>query len=176
LTGMAAERSIRIATFNVNGINGRLPRLLEWLREAETDVACLQEIRTSDAKFPVTAIEDAGYGAIWHGQRAHHGVAVLAKGDRRSRFGGVYLGIPRTRRRATSRRELGVSSSHRSISRTAIRCRRRISTTSFAGSSGSLRTRKNSANPPRVMCSPETSTSSRPISISTTPTGGASTQ
>jgi exodeoxyribonuclease III len=77
---MAAERSIRIATFNVNGINGRLPRLLEWLRETETDVACLQEIRTSDAKFPVTAIEDAGYGAIWHGQRAHHGVAVLAKG------------------------------------------------------------------------------------------------
>jgi exodeoxyribonuclease III len=71
---------LKIATFNVNGVNGRLPRLLEWLDEARPDVACLQEIKTGDATFPAQALEAAGYGAIWHGQRAHHGVAILARG------------------------------------------------------------------------------------------------
>lgn len=71
---------MRIATFNVNGVKGRLPRLLEWLHETRPDVVCLQEIKTGDATFPAQAIEDAGYGAIWHGQRAHHGVAILARG------------------------------------------------------------------------------------------------
>ena len=73
--------SMKIATFNVNGVNGRLPRLLEWLAESGPDVACLQEIKTDDTKFPAKAIEAAGYGAIWHGQRAHHGVAILARGQ-----------------------------------------------------------------------------------------------
>src|SRR5436190_11453886 len=72
---------MKIATYNVNGVNGRLPRLLEWLRETSPDIACLQELKTDDTKFPARAIEDAGFGAIWHGQRAHHGVAVLAKGE-----------------------------------------------------------------------------------------------
>ena len=72
---------IKIATYNVNGVNGRLPRLLEWLRETSPDIACLQELKTDDTKFPARAIEDAGFGAIWHGQRAHHGVAVLAQGE-----------------------------------------------------------------------------------------------
>jgi exodeoxyribonuclease III len=72
---------VKIATYNVNGVNGRLPRLLEWLRETRPDVACLQEIKTDDSKVPARAIEDAGYGAIWHGQRAHHGVAILARGE-----------------------------------------------------------------------------------------------
>jgi exodeoxyribonuclease III len=71
---------MKIATFNVNGVKGRLPRLLEWLAETQPDVACLQEIKTGDATFPAKAIEDAGYGAIWHGQRSHHGVAILARG------------------------------------------------------------------------------------------------
>ena len=71
---------MKVATFNVNGVNGRLPRLLEWLAETEPDVACLQEIKTGDATFPALAIEAAGYRAIWHGQRAHHGVAILARG------------------------------------------------------------------------------------------------
>src|SRR5687767_7106804 len=73
--------SMKIATYNVNGVNGRLPRLIEWLRETSPDVVCLQELKTDDAKFPVRAIEDAGFGAVWHGQRAHHGVAILAKGE-----------------------------------------------------------------------------------------------
>ena len=71
---------MRIATYNVNGVNGRLPRLLEWLGEARPDVACLQEIKTSDDRFPVAALEAAGYGAVVHGQRAHHGVALLTRG------------------------------------------------------------------------------------------------
>src|SRR3954470_14365819 len=73
---------MKIATFNVNGVNGRLPRLLEWLEETRPDVACLQEIKTSDEKFPAPALAAAGYEAIWHGQRSHHGVAILARGER----------------------------------------------------------------------------------------------
>ena len=71
---------MKIATFNVNGVRGRLPRLLEWLAEARPDVACLQEIKTGDATFPAAAIEAAGYRAIWHGQPSHHGVAILVRG------------------------------------------------------------------------------------------------
>ena len=72
---------MRIATYNVNGVNGRLPRLLEWLEETKPDVACLQEIKTGDATFPAAKIAAAGYGAIWHGQKSHHGVAILARGE-----------------------------------------------------------------------------------------------
>jgi exodeoxyribonuclease-3 len=71
---------MRIATFNVNGINGRLPLLLEWLDETRPDVACLQELKAPDEKFPARAIEKAGYGAIWHGQARWNGVALLARG------------------------------------------------------------------------------------------------
>jgi exodeoxyribonuclease III len=71
---------VKIATFNVNGINGRLPRLLEWLEESRPDVACLQELKAPDDKFPERAIEKAGYGAIWHGQSRWNGVAMLARG------------------------------------------------------------------------------------------------
>jgi exodeoxyribonuclease-3 len=56
---------VRIATFNVNGVNGRLPVLLKWLNDTKHDIVCLQELKTSDEKFPADAIRDAGYGAIW---------------------------------------------------------------------------------------------------------------
>ena len=72
---------MKIATFNVNGISARLPRLLEWLEREQPDVACLQELKAPDAKFPALAIEQAGYGAIWHGQVSWNGVAILAKGE-----------------------------------------------------------------------------------------------
>ena len=72
---------MKIASYNVNGVNGRLPRLLEWLNETQPDIVCLQELKTDDSKFPAKAIAGAGYGAIWHGQRAHHGVAILARGE-----------------------------------------------------------------------------------------------
>ena len=71
---------MKIATFNVNGITSRLPRVLEWLAESQPDVACLQELKTSDATFPEQAFVDAGYGAVWHGQKGFNGVAVLVKG------------------------------------------------------------------------------------------------
>ncbi len=72
---------MKIATFNVNGITARLPRLLEWLEETSPDIACLQELKTSDETFPVAALNDLGYSAVWHGQKSWNGVAVLAKGD-----------------------------------------------------------------------------------------------
>src|SRR5689334_7371009 len=70
---------MKIATFNVNGINGRLELLLRWLAEAEPDVVCLQELKAPDERFPQAAIEKAGYGAIWQGQRSWNGVAILAR-------------------------------------------------------------------------------------------------
>ncbi|AUW59938.1 exodeoxyribonuclease III [Sphingobium sp. SCG-1] len=72
---------MRIATFNINGIKARLPRLIEWLNETQPDVACLQEIKTSDETFPAKDIEAAGYGVIWHGQKGFNGVAILARGQ-----------------------------------------------------------------------------------------------
>ena len=59
-----------------------MPRLLEWLDESRPDIACLQEIKTADPTFPAAPIEAAGYGVVFHGQRSHHGVAVLSRGDK----------------------------------------------------------------------------------------------
>jgi exodeoxyribonuclease-3 len=70
---------MRIATFNVNGIGARLPALLQWLDESKPDVVCLQELKAPQEKFPEQAINDAGYGAIWHGQKSWNGVAILAR-------------------------------------------------------------------------------------------------
>jgi exodeoxyribonuclease-3 len=71
---------MRVATFNVNGIGSRLPALLQWLDESRPDVACLQELKAPQEKFPEAAIRDAGYGVIWHGQKSWNGVAILARG------------------------------------------------------------------------------------------------
>jgi exodeoxyribonuclease-3 len=72
---------MKIATYNVNGVNGRLPVLLRWLEETNPDVVCLQELKAPQEKFPEQAIIDAGYNAIWHGQKQWNGVAILAKAD-----------------------------------------------------------------------------------------------
>ena len=71
---------MRIATFNINGVNTRLQNLLRWLEAEAPDVVCLQEIKCSDAAFPRAELEAAGYGAIWRGQGRDHGVAILARG------------------------------------------------------------------------------------------------
>ncbi len=71
---------MKIATFNINNVNKRLPNLLDWLRDARPDVACLQELKATDEAFPIAAIKAAGYGAVWHGQRSWNGVAILARG------------------------------------------------------------------------------------------------
>jgi exodeoxyribonuclease III len=70
---------MRIATFNVNSVNARLPNLLDWLGEASPDVVCLQEIKCEEAKFPRDAIEDAGYTCYISGQKSYNGVAILSK-------------------------------------------------------------------------------------------------
>jgi exodeoxyribonuclease-3 len=71
---------MRIATYNVNGINGRLGNLLGWLDETALDIVCLQELKAPDEKFPAAALRAAGYGAVWHGQKSWNGVAILARG------------------------------------------------------------------------------------------------
>jgi len=72
---------MKIATYNVNGVNGRLPVLLRWLDETKPDIACLQELKAPDEKFPLQAIQDAGYHAIWQGQKSWNGVAILSRHD-----------------------------------------------------------------------------------------------
>ncbi len=71
---------MKIATYNVNGVNGRLPVLLRWLAETQPDIVCLQELKAPQEKFPEGAINEAGYNAIWNGQKSWNGVAILARG------------------------------------------------------------------------------------------------
>ena len=70
---------MKIATYNVNGIRARLPVLLRWLEQESPDVVCLQELKAPDDKFPEKEIEEAGYSAIWHGQKSWNGVAILSR-------------------------------------------------------------------------------------------------
>ena len=72
---------MKIATFNVNGITARFPALLRWLEQTKPDVVCLQELKAPDERFPEAAIRDAGYAAVWHGQKSWNGVAILSKGE-----------------------------------------------------------------------------------------------
>lgn len=72
---------MRIATYNVNGIKARLPRLIEWLDETQPDVVCLQELKSSDETLPIADIEAAGYRGVWHGQKGFNGVAILSRGE-----------------------------------------------------------------------------------------------
>ena len=72
---------MKIVSYNVNGIKARLPRLVEYLTEQQPDIVCLQELKSSDETFPEGDIRAAGYGAVWHGQKAFNGVAILARGS-----------------------------------------------------------------------------------------------
>ncbi len=72
--------SLKIATFNINGIKARMPRLIEWLDETQPDIVCCQELKSSDETMPTKEIEAAGYGFLYHGQKGFNGVAILAKG------------------------------------------------------------------------------------------------
>jgi exodeoxyribonuclease III len=117
---------MKIATFNVNGVNGRLPVLLRWLNEYRPDVACLQELKTPDEKFPSEAVAEAGYDAIWHGQKSYNGVAILSR-----------IGKPMERRRGlpgdpddTHSRYLEAENEAVSICQMAIRPRVPSSSTS----------------------------------------------
>lgn len=70
---------MRVAKYNVNGVNGRLSRLLDWLRETNPDIACLQELKTDDTKFPARALEAAAYGAFWHGKKPRNRTTPAAR-------------------------------------------------------------------------------------------------
>jgi exodeoxyribonuclease-3 len=72
---------VKIATYNINGINKRLPNLMAWLADAAPDVVCLQELKATDRQFPASALADAGYGAVWRGESSWNGVAILARGS-----------------------------------------------------------------------------------------------
>jgi exodeoxyribonuclease III len=85
---------MRIATYNVNGVNGRLPVLLRWLNETKPDVVCLQELKAPQENFPEKAINDAGYNAIWHGQKSWNGVAILARDRQIKELSRVLPGDP----------------------------------------------------------------------------------
>lgn len=76
---MAGKRRLRIASYNINGINSRLQVLLRWLEAFAPDVVGLQELKCTDEAFPREAIEAAGYSAIWHGQKSWNGVALLSR-------------------------------------------------------------------------------------------------
>jgi exodeoxyribonuclease III len=81
-TGLSrgSRRTVKIATFNINNVNRRLPNLLAWLDAAKPDAVCLQELKAEDSAFPEAALQDAGYHAVWQGQRTWNGVAILARG------------------------------------------------------------------------------------------------
>ena len=68
-----------IATFNINHINKRLPNLLRWLKSRKPDIVCLQELKCAQSEFPDTALRKAGYHAVWRGERAWNGVAILSR-------------------------------------------------------------------------------------------------
>lgn len=72
---------MKVVTYNINGIGARLPNLLRWLGETTPDIVCLQELKAPHEKFPESAIRDAGYGVIWHGQKSWNGVAILSRGS-----------------------------------------------------------------------------------------------
>src|SRR5688572_2644113 len=86
--------SLKIATFNVNGIKTRLPHLLLWLEKEQPDIACLQELKALDKEFPSLDIKRAGYGVIWHGQKSWNGVAILARGEEPKESGRGLPGDP----------------------------------------------------------------------------------
>jgi exodeoxyribonuclease III len=85
---------MKIATYNVNGVNGRLPVLLRWLEESKPDIVCLQELKAPQDKFPETAIQNVGYSAIWHGQKSWNGVAILSRGEKPREIRNVLPGDP----------------------------------------------------------------------------------
>jgi len=85
---------MKIATYNVNSINARLPVLLRWLNEAAPDIVCLQELKASEEKFPGDAILSAGYQCIWHGQKSWNGVAILSRHEKPQEIRRVLPGDP----------------------------------------------------------------------------------
>ena len=81
---------MKIATWNVNSVNARLPHLLKWLASAEPDVVCLQETKCVDESFPYQELHDLGYYSAFYGQRSYNGVAIISKHEPKD----VIKGLP----------------------------------------------------------------------------------
>ena len=103
------KRTLRIASYNINGINSRLPVLLRWLEEFQPDVVCLQELKSTDETFPGEGHRGAGYSAIWHGQQSWNGVAILSRVGEPVETRRGLPGDPDTARAATSKRRCAAS-------------------------------------------------------------------
>jgi exodeoxyribonuclease-3 len=127
---------VKIATFNVNNVNRRLPNLLAWLAAAKPDVVCLQELKATDAAFPAAALREAGYGAVWRGQASWNGVAILARDTEPVLTRRRLPGDPSDARAATLRLRSTGCSSAASTCQTEIRSLAPSSPTSWHGSSG----------------------------------------
>ena len=164
---------MKIATFNINNINRRLPNLLRWLRAAKPDVVCLQELKSTDADFPHSAIEKAGYGAVWRGQKTWNGVAILARNadpvlirNRTARRPRRPRGALYRSRRQRHHRHQPLSAERQSAARTEIRLQARMV------QAAADRTPRNSSSRTFPSCWPATTTSRRPRSISIRPNHG----
>ena len=167
---------MRIATYNVNGINGRLANLLGWLKETAPDIACLQELKAPDEKFPAAAIRKAGYGAVWHGQKSWNGVAILRAAREPALIRRGLPGDPDDTHSRYIEAEVDGLIVDVSICRTAIRRRDRNSITSCAGSNGCRNMRAACSRAARRSCSPAITTSCRPISTCTRRSAGSMTR
>ena len=133
---------MRLATWNVNDLGKRLPLLLAWLEATRPDVVALQELKTTDDRFPRDALEQAGYGSLVVGQRTWNGVALLARDAEPVQVRRSLPGDPKDSQARLSRLRSAASSSRRSTCRTATRGPGRSSTTRWRGSGGSWRTRR----------------------------------
>jgi exodeoxyribonuclease III len=100
---MAKKNTLRIASYNINGITTRLQILLRWLNEFRPHVVGLQELKTTHENFPAEAIRDAGYCAIWHGQKSWNGVALLSRVGEPSKLAAAFPVTPTPPRAATSK-------------------------------------------------------------------------
>jgi exonuclease III len=95
---------LKISTYNVNSINGRLPVLLRWLDEAKPHIVCLQELKAPNEKFPEKELLKAEYGSVWHGQKSWNGVAILARNAEPVEYDVACLMTPTIRIAVTSKR------------------------------------------------------------------------
>ena len=173
---MAKKRRLRIASYNINGINTRIHVLTRWLEEFQPDIVGLQELKCTDEAFPAEAIEALGYGAIWHGQKSWNGVAILSR-----------VGEPVETRRGlpndpTTAKPLHRGGDRRDPHRQPLRAQRQsvaraqVRLQARAGWTGSRPRRDAARQRCSRRCSSATSTSSRPSTTSTSPSAGPRTR
>ena len=167
---------MRIVTYNVNGIAARLGNFLRWLGERAPDVVCLQELKIPQEKFPESAIREAGYGVIWHGQKSWNGVPFSPATPSPERSAARCPATRTMHTAATSRRRSRRLPSDACTCRTAIRRRVRNSTTSSNGSIASRARRRALLERERRSSWPATTTSSRPSATSISPNVGSMTR